>query len=81
MPPSGCGGTDGLGILAFVSASIDAGLRSPSSSGSTDGFSTPASIADVVDAVLWSRFAVAVMMPWVCLMMLLMLFQLMVPSC
>ena len=79
-PPSGCGGTDGLSIRAVVSDSTDAGLWSPSSIGSTDGFSIPASVDDVADAVIWSRCAVDVTMPWVCLMMLL-LFQLMCPSC
>ena len=52
--PSGCGGTDGLGILAVVSASIYAGLWYTSSSGSTDGFSNPASVDAVADAVPWS---------------------------
>jgi len=79
-PPSGCGGTDGLGIIVVVFASIYAGLWSPSNSGRTDGFSIPASGYAVADAVLLSRCAVAVMMPLVCLMMLL-LFQLLVPSC
>ena len=79
-PLSSCGGIDGLGILAGVSASIDAGLWSPSSSGSTDGFSIPASVDDVADGVIWSRCAVSVMMPWVCLMVLL-LFQMLAPSC
>ena len=79
--PTGCGGTDGLGIIDVVSDSIDAGLWSPSSSGSTDGFSIPASVDDVADAVIWSRCAVAVLMPWVCLMMLLLMFQLLVPYC
>ena len=78
--PSSCGGTDGLGILAVVSASISAGLWSMRSSGSTDGFSILAS-DDVVDGVIWSRGAVSVMMPWARLMMLLLMFQLMVPFC
>ena len=52
--PSGCGGTDGLGILVVVSASIYAGRWSMSSSGSSDGFSTLASVVVVVDAVIWS---------------------------
>ena len=52
--PSGCGGTDGSGILVVVLASIYAGLLSMSSSGSTDGFSIPASVDDVADVVIWS---------------------------
>ena len=52
--PSGCGGTDGLGILVVVSASIYAGLWYTSSSGSTDGFRILAYVDDVSDAVPWS---------------------------
>ena len=76
----------GIGLSSMLAAvgdaglwSIYAGLWSMSRSGSTDGFSIPASVDDVVDAVLWSRYVVAVMMPWVCLMMLLLRFQLLVP--
>ena len=52
--PSGCGGTDGLGIIAVLSDSRDAVLWSQSSIGSTDSVSIPASVDAVADAVVWS---------------------------
>ena len=78
--PSGCGGTDGLGILVVVSDAIYVGLCSHQVVVALMAY------ASLLLLMLWlmqcsgRHCAVAVMMPWVCLMMLL-LFQLLAPSC